>query len=180
MTKQDYRRIYKSLVRSELSAQHRSRVSLLVAEAVQALIRLEHRHIGLYMAMHDEPDLEPLLLDLATKHRVYLPRVEGERDMNFYAFEQLDTLERAGKYQILEPTTLDAPIEPSLLDLIIVPAMAFDSLGFRLGRGKGYYDRYLAQTQAKTIGVSLGLMHIDQLPRDPWDLPMDEVVRVRL
>ncbi|MDO4691805.1 MAG: 5-formyltetrahydrofolate cyclo-ligase [Porphyromonadaceae bacterium] len=180
MTKQDYRQIYKSLVGAELSSEYRSRVSRFVVDAVRRLIRPEYRRIGLYMPMHDEPDLEPLLLELSAQYKVYLPRVEGERDMDFYAFEGLDALERIGKYQILEPTSQESPVEPSLLDAIVVPAIAFDSLGFRLGRGKGYYDRYLTRTKARTIGVSLGLMNIEQLPRDPWDLPMDEVVRIEL
>ena len=59
----------------------------------------------------------------------------------------------------------------------MVPALCFDKKGYRLGRGKGYYDRFLALCpQAYKIGVTIGMMSVEELPGDPWDLPMHEVI----
>ena len=54
--------------------------------------------------------------------------------------------------------------------------MDFDCEGYRLGRGKGYYDRYLSRTGAYRIGVSYGIERVDRLPREEWDLPMNELI----
>lgn len=61
-------------------------------------------------------------------------------------------------------------------DVIIVPGLAFDRQGFRLGRGGGYYDRYLAGRSTLTIGLCHQAAFVDLLPRDPWDIPVALVV----
>lgn len=127
------------------------------------------------MALPDEPDLTPLLPELATTHQLYLPRVIDDETMAFYRYRQGDPLEPTGHYRIAEPQPLER-VAPSTLDLIVVPAMAYDAEGYRLGRGRGYYDRYLSSTRAYTVGVSLGLLPIASLPRSPWDIPMDQVI----
>ena len=106
---------------------------------------------------------------------VYLPRVLGEEEMAFYPFVSWDSLERSRSFGLYEPTLDHKAVAPEQLDLLIIPALAFDSEGYRLGRGKGYYDRYLAQTKARRIGVSFGLLRPRHLPTEPWDLPMDRV-----
>lgn len=176
-TKQEYRQEYRAIRRLGIDEALRQSTSARIIEQLRERIRPQGLNIGCYMAMADEPDILPLVLQWQSEANVYLPRVEGEEEMNFYRFTSLDSLTQEGRYQIFEPRGEDEPIEPSLLDIIIVPAVAFDSAGYRLGRGKGYYDRYLAKTQARRIGTTLSLMTIDTLPHDPWDLPMDEVLR---
>jgi 5-formyltetrahydrofolate cyclo-ligase len=79
-----------------------------------------------------------------------------------------------GPFGILQPKRTAPPVEP---DLILVPLIAVDGLGTRLGRGKGHYDRVLAPLRrkgARLIGVGWTLQRIDEeIPRDPWDVPMD-------
>lgn len=65
------------------------------------------------------------------------------------------------------------------IDLIVVPAIAFDRKNMRLGRGKGYYDRFLAGrdlSSAKTIGIAYSFQILDHLPQDPHDRPVNRVV----
>ena len=71
----------------------------------------------------------------------------------------------------------DAPvIGPDEIDLIIVPALTYDSRGFRLGYGGGYYDRYLPQTRAFMVGVARESLLRDALPHEPHDVSVDCLV----
>jgi 5-formyltetrahydrofolate cyclo-ligase len=64
-----------------------------------------------------------------------------------------------------------------LPSVILVPGVAFDRSGGRLGRGAGYYDRVLAQLAgAVRVGIAADLQVLDRVPRDPWDIPMDYIV----
>lgn len=177
-TKAEWRRYLRRYTAECLTAELRTERSRLICAALLPLIEEQQpARLGLYMALPDEPDLSEILEPLADKYEVYLPRVESAEEMRFYRYMGGEALSREGKYQILEPTQdAEEAVAPSSLDLIVVPALAFDAEGYRLGRGKGYYDRYLAECSAYCIGVSLGLVPIDRLPRDAWDLPMNRVL----
>jgi 5-formyltetrahydrofolate cyclo-ligase len=79
-----------------------------------------------------------------------------------------------GPFGILQPKRTAPTVEP---DVILVPLIAIDGRGTRLGRGKGHYDRVLAALRrkgARLIGVGWSVQRIeDEIPRDPWDVPMD-------
>lgn len=82
-----------------------------------------------------------------------------------------------GPFGILQPKPTAPPVEP---DLIMVPLIAVDGRGTRLGRGKGHYDRVLAPLRrkgARLIGVGWTLQRLhEEIPRDPWDVAMDGFV----
>lgn len=79
-----------------------------------------------------------------------------------------------GPFGILQPKATAPPVEP---DVILVPLIAVDGRGTRLGRGKGQYDRVLAPLRrngARLIGVGWPIQRLtEEIPRDPWDVPMD-------
>ena len=81
---------------------------------------------------------------------------------------------KSGPFGILQPKLTAPPVEP---DVILVPLIAVDRRGTRLGRGKGHYDRVLAPLRrkgARLIGVGWSLQMLDnEIPRDPWDVPLD-------
>ena len=81
-----------------------------------------------------------------------------------------------GPFGILQPKRTAPPVEP---DLILVPLIAVDGVGTRLGRGKGHYDRVLAPLRrkgARLIGVGWPFPRLsEEIPRDPWDVPMDAI-----
>lgn len=134
------------------------------------------RRLGVYMALPDEPELMPLFCELsAAGYEICLPRVSGV-EMDFYHWRAGEPLEEAGAFGIREPRLGAQRVAPESLDLIVVPAIAFDARRYRLGRGRGYYDRYLPQTRAVTVGVSLGLLPLERLEEDVWDRPMDLVL----
>ena len=79
------------------------------------------------------------------------------------------------KYGILIPGSTAALLDPKQVDLILVPTLAGDRQGYRLGYGGGYYDRLFAQKAWQTIpriGIVFAAAMVEQLPHDPWDLPL--------
>ena len=108
---------------------------------------------------------------------LYLPRVVSDTELVYLPYSPGMELERSRHFGLEEPELEGAqPIAPEELELLIIPALAFDREGYRLGRGKGYYDRYLSRTSAYRIGVSYGIERVDRLPREDWDLPMNELI----
>jgi 5-formyltetrahydrofolate cyclo-ligase len=84
----------------------------------------------------------------------------------------------AGRYGIREPDPQAPLLLPGDIDLILVPAVAIDRHGYRLGYGGGYYDRLRADLpwrKIPTIGIVFDFAFVEQLPIDPWDLPLDAV-----
>jgi len=84
----------------------------------------------------------------------------------------------AGHYGIREPRAhLSRPLPPEVLDAVIVPAVAFDRRGYRIGYGGGYYDRFLMQApQAARIGIAFACQIVDRVPVADHDIPMDGIV----
>lgn len=87
----------------------------------------------------------------------------------------------AEKRLFLVPYRLDSLIDVPLsqIDCILVPGLGFDRDHYRLGYGKGYYDRFLAQAgNIPTIGVGFKEQLCEKLPRDSWDIPVKELLLV--
>lgn len=178
MSKSELRKRLRALGRA-VASEVRARASSEIVCQLSAVLReLNPQHVGLYMPLADEPDLTPLYPETANYAQLYLPRVDSLETMHYYAYDgRLESLARSSAFGLMEPQPVSAPVAPEILDVVVVPAMAFDAEGYRLGRGRGYYDRYLQTTRAYTIGVTLELLPIGALPRDEWDVPMDVVLR---
>jgi 5-formyltetrahydrofolate cyclo-ligase len=81
-----------------------------------------------------------------------------------------------GAFGVLEPPA-DSPLLPlNRLDLVLVPGLAFDCRGRRLGRGKGFYDRLLAEVTGIKCGVALDEQIVEQLPEEPHDIAMNFIL----
>lgn len=128
--------------------------------------------VALFAPLSDEVQIQELV-----KHapcRVVLPRVEGD-DMEFFDYTHNRLAE--GSFGILEPQGGEScPAEK--IDLMVVPGVAFTKEGERLGRGKGFYDKYLSRTgfRAFCIGVCYAHQLLDHLPTEPHDRRMDMVI----
>ena len=132
------------------------------------------RVVALFSPLGDEPQLWPLVERLAKRMSVVLPRVEGD-DMEFYDYDSRAM--QIGSFGIVEPQGVE-PVEAEQIDLMVVPGVAFTAAGDRLGRGKGYYDRYLSREgfRAFCVGVCYEHQVVESLPVEPHDKAMDEVV----
>ena len=131
----------------------------------------------LYYPLSDEVDVRPLIqMAYQAGHQVLLPVVVGEQ-LELHLYQGNDSL-RAGAYNIMESTGPLFPIERyEQIQMAIVPGMAFDAAGHRLGRGKGYYDRLLPQLpQAYKIGVCYPFQFLTDIPYEEHDIPMNEVI----
>lgn len=87
----------------------------------------------------------------------------------------------AGRNGIMEPGPGVAAVPIPDLDLVLVPGLAFDEEGFRLGRGAGFYDRFLGHPSltAASIGVAFEVQMSPKLPRDEWDIPLHAIATER-
>ena len=90
----------------------------------------------------------------------------------------LDEL-RAGKYGILEPDAAAEELPPEQIGLIIVPALACDRQGYRLGYGGGYYDRFLSHTGAVRMALCAEARLLSRLPHEPFDMRCNYVITER-
>ncbi len=129
-------------------------------------------NVLLYHSLPDELSTLEFIEDLPKGKHYYLPRVNGQDlDILPYQKSRLHT----GAFHIEEPDGTDT-VDINCIDLIVVPAVAYDRHGNRLGRGKGYYDRLLARSRAITIGVCYGFQLVDQIDIDGHDIPVDFVI----
>ena len=139
---------------------------------------IDSRTILAYSALPDEVPTQALL-DLLVKQgkTVILPRVISDTDMELRRYTGRHDLQ-LGAYGILEPTGELFTVYDTI-DVAIVPGMAFDAEGYRLGRGKGYYDRFLAHVPyLYKIGLCFSWQIVDCVPHDEHDIVMDEVIRI--
>lgn len=149
--------------------------------------------VACFLSMPKEFNTRPILERLFQDgKRVYLPRVESvkEHTMSMLETSSLADLDSfpPGRWNIPEPprdghSRVEGCENGSELDLIVVPGLAFDKHGGRLGQGAGFYDRYLAKIQelkgkgkVKLVGVTIDELMVDHVPRDDLDFLMDKVL----
>ena len=130
--------------------------------------------VALFSPLADEPQLWPLVECLSVRLSVVLPRVEGDV-MNFYVYDRNSMA--VGSFGINEPQN-GVQVEACEIDAVVVPGLAFTVDGARMGRGKGFYDKYLSQSEfsALKIGVCYREQIVPEIPAEPHDVPMDVVI----
>ena len=138
------------------------------------------RTVLLYHALPDEPDLQSLLDEALTVGKQVLLPVVVNDDLILKRFKGKESL-REGAFHILEPIGRAFPQSRyGEIDLALIPGMAFDHEGHRLGRGKGYYDRLLPRIpQAYKLGICFPFQLFDTIPSEPHDMAVDEVLSLQ-
>lgn len=133
------------------------------------------RSILLFHSLPDEIPTTLMARRWASFKSLYLPRVEGDR-LSIVAYSQSSPLKK-GAFGIQEPQG-NAISDYSIIDLAIVPGIAFDTQGNRLGRGRGYYDRLLPLIKgAYTVGIGYGFQLVEKLMAvDIWDVKLSTVI----
>ncbi len=139
--------------------------------------------VMLYMPLASEVDLTPVAIRcFQTGKTVCVPLVDWKRrDMEPVEVTSFDDHVMEVDEHGLRMPRGGAPIPPDLLDLVVVPGLAFDAHGHRLGRGGGYYDRFLGRLRrtAATVGLGFDVQITDEVPVNDGDVSVDIVVTDR-
>jgi len=132
--------------------------------------------VAAYMAFGNEINLVPLMKQSHDKRWV-IPRtlVVPEPRLVFHPYD-LTRLARH-PFGMLEPDAGLPVVEPHELDMILVPGVAFDWCGYRLGFGGGFYDRFLPRVTTTKVGIIYAAWVVDQVPHEPFDQPVDFLAR---
>lgn len=176
LTKNDLRSIVRKRKR-EFTPQQLEELSLAtIARLMTEPHFVAARTVMLYCSLPDEVNTRQLLRHALAEKRIVLPKVTGTSTMELRTYEGDSDLEE-GAFHIMEPRGR-LFTDYGTIDLAVVPGMAFDRLGNRLGRGKGYYDRFLASLPSDIykIGVCFDFQKFDTIPCEPTDIRMDKVL----
>ncbi len=131
------------------------------------------------MSLYQEPDLTCLWQ--AFPHKIWgLPRCQGkELIWHLVNAIYLSQETEVGAYGIPEPLPTLPLVDLTKVDVVLVPSVACDRQGYRLGYGGGFYDRFLARKDIsptlKTVGITFANSHLEGLPTESWDIPLNAV-----
>lgn len=158
--------------RQSLSTKEWQRKSSFICDRLKenALFR-DAQTILAYFSFRQEVDLTPLF---SLNKYWGFPCCVG-KSLVWYSWQPGDEL-HLGKYGIKEPLSTASIIIPATADLILVPTVACDQQGYRLGYGGGFYDRLLSSASGSnitTIGITFDFTYLTQLPIDPWDVKLN-------
>lgn len=161
-------------VHGEVGAAH---ARALAAHADELLDKFSPSVVSGYHPFRDEIDCLGLLERLAgAGSQILLPAIIGPGHIEFRLWRQGDRL-IAGQWGIREPAATSKVLDP---DMLLIPLVAFDRSGFRLGYGGGYYDRALERLRQKrdvvAVGIAFDEQMVDSIPREPHDQPLDRVL----
>lgn len=157
------------------------RKSLVIERTIAAMDEYRRaRTILLYASARDEVHTMSLIeAALADGKKVALPHMTVHHTLEPRLVTDTGELKR-NRYEILEPTVRAPLVDPAAIDLAIMPGVAFDEEGRRLGMGKGCYDRLLpALANAKTVGLAFEEQVVKSIPFDGHDRPVGMVVTER-
>lgn len=169
MTKSEIRQFIKTLKASIPNTQKEIDAFLVTSAIEKSQWFKNAHHILTYHSLPDEISTIAHFNWANDKH-LYLPRVAGD------SLEILPYGNTAiGSFRIHEPIGEDI-INVQEIELAIIPGVAFDRNGARMGRGKGYYDRLLSTTNALKIGICYDCQLLDSIPQETHDIKMDAIV----
>ena len=161
-----------------LSTKQQSRASNSLKEQLELYPRLQSaKHVGGYRAFRQELSLDPLIESTQSCYEWYFPYIHSNQSLTYHKPND-DSAWVKRHYDIFEPDPEHSTtIELDKLDILIMPAIAIDHERYRLGWGLGHYDRTLnIKNRPFTLGVIYDFQYLSQLPRDPWDMTVDDVI----
>lgn len=174
-TKQIFRQKILRL-RKDISPRKRTEAGNIILDTLIARAEYNNaRCICIYASLPEEVDTRQLLEhSFSIRKRVVVPRVDRQT-IHLYRISSPDDLS-PGSFGISEPKQACPEVSVSSIDGFIVPGIAFDRQGYRLGWGKGYYDKLLATVSAQKVGLAYDVQIVAGLPREKYDIPMDVII----
>ena len=167
--------------RRGLSAEARACEAANVVAQLVALTMLhrptDRKPLASYLALRDELDLDQLhRCWWSSGHALWLPRVSGPGTLTWHPVRD-PAHTTIGSFGLREPDFARVPAEPLPTDAtVLVPGVAFTRDGQRLGQGKGFYDRVLAEHRGHTLGIAFRCQVVENLPSEPHDQRVAVVV----
>ncbi len=134
------------------------------------------QNILAFTSFRQEPDLSKLWQNFPHKNWGFSRCVGQDLVWHQVAIADFDNSMRSGKYGICEPIADLPTMDLDNIDLILIPAIATDADGYRLGYGGGFYDRWLPQATGIKVGIIFDEFYLDKLPHDIWDIPLEAIV----
>jgi 5-formyltetrahydrofolate cyclo-ligase len=166
-------------LRASLGEETRTRASQSVCEALERWPIFQQSSCILnYMPIKSEVDLTPLLTGHPEKYWL-LPRIlpEEEHRMIFHPYDAERLVRHP--FGMAEPAADLPTVPPEAIQLALLPGLAFDRRGWRLGYGGGYFDRFLKDFSGVSIGIVFQALLLDDIPHGSFDVPMQWVVTER-
>lgn len=162
-----------SILKKQVTADFRISHSRIILSQVESLaVFKEAETILLYHSLPDEVHTHDFLKKWHGSKRLVLPVVVGdELELRLYHPDNLEP----GSYAILEPKN-QTLIDAQEVQLALIPGVAFDRCGNRLGRGKGYYDRLLPAIQTPKIGILFDYQLLEAIPHEPFDVSLNGII----
>lgn len=163
-------------LRKAISQREKQKASTLITqELLNEPVWHKAKIICLYVSEPDEVDTHAIMEEaFRQKKTVVVPRVCGQ-ELCLHEVRTPRDLVR-GPFQTLEPKQICRQVQVSSVELFIVPALAFDRKGYRLGWGKGYYDRLLHGVTVPRVGLAYAKQIVAHIPHTSYDVPMSTVV----
>lgn len=164
--------------RKAIDNSEKSRLDAKINERLRQLwLYRESKTIFTYVSLAEETDTKRFIeCALSDGKQVVVPRcIDGTRQMEFCLIHSLEDLEE-GAFGVMEPKRTCRIFDDYSDGFCIVPGLAFDREGYRLGYGKGYYDRFLADFCGKTVGICYNRFVIPTIPRGKFDKSVDLIV----
>ncbi len=166
-------------IRTSMTEEEKKRCDEAILQQVRRLWQYEKNDTLLtYVSTSIEVDTHAIITQaLHDGKRVAVPRcVDGTRNMDFYYIRSMEDLE-PGAFGVLEPNPDKTErVTDFSRGLCIVPAFSYDWSGYRLGYGKGYYDRFLSRFEGNIIGICYGSCVQRSLPHGRYDRPVELLV----
>lgn len=160
-------------IRRSLSKEEVLQMSRKIRERLFDLPEYRTSKVVMFYISHDnEVDTREMIAESLYTKKVLVPFTEKE---NIYpvVIESLNNLNR-GAFGILEPR--EKKIHRRKIDMIIVPGVAFDHRGYRIGYGKGFYDRFLKERHGIKIGLAYDFQIVERIPENEGDIPVDKII----
>lgn len=171
-TKTDIRRDIRQLKRMLTDEQKAFAAGKCFSRLEQCPEFIDADRILVYASLPDEISTDEFISRWYGRKQIFLPRVNGD-DLDILPYRPGDTAE--GAFGIEEPTGNECH-DISEMDLVVVPAMAFDRRGNRLGRGRGFYDRLLHNATCPLIGAAYAIQIVERIPAEPHDIKIPTIV----
>ncbi len=178
LTKKQLRNILLERLKKQTEQERKSKSKLIEEKLLKQEEFIKAERVMFYLAFDGEVNTESMINKArGFGKKIYVPVCDTRHKTLRPCILMEDSRLDKGPYQTLEPQT-KTDLSVDKLDLVIVPALAFDKNGNRLGRGKGYYDRFLKTVSGRTysIGLAFDFQILPTLPVEQNDMSVDKVL----